>query len=339
MSQMMLEASEASEKIKNLLSRDQELYAKLAFELQKQNPNLVATIARGSSDHAATYAQYLFPAVTGRVVASIPPSVVTVLRSPIQLKNQLVMGISQSGVSPDIVNTFSAAKQSGAMAVGIANDSESPLAKTAEYFFNQHADLEKGLAATKTVLCTQTVLARIAALWVRDQKLLEGLGELPELLRSNFAMGERLAAQGLQQGKNVFVISRALGMGAAFEVALKIKETCGLHSEAFSTAEVKHGPKEIVDENFCVLALLLPGCGEEEILTTAKELKAQGAQVMVVGTDSNRADLVFKWGSDERLASICLLQMLYPWLANSAKALGRDPDKPLRLKSKVVSTF
>jgi glucosamine--fructose-6-phosphate aminotransferase (isomerizing) len=336
---MLTEAKEASQKISQLLSRDTALYQELADQLIKQKPNFVATIARGSSDHSATYAQYLFPMVTGRVVDSIPPSVVTVLDSKLDLKNQFVMGISQSGVSPDILRTFEACKKSGAICASIVNDSQSPLARAAQYFFDQHAGVELGLAATKTVLCTLTVIARIAAAWSQDKVLQEGILKLPETLSQNFNLGLGIDPKKLMGSSNVFVLSRGLGFSAAHELSLKIKETCGIHSEAFSTAEVKHGPREIVDQKFTIIALALPASGEQEIIQTASELRDQGARVVLVAEKKHKPDIELIADTDHRLSPIHALQTLYPWIAQSSVALGRNPDKPKQLKSKVIHTI
>lgn len=339
MSQMLTEAQEAPRRVRELLELDQDLYAGLGRRLRDLNPAMVATVARGSSDHAATYASYLFPLCTGRLVASIPPSVVTVLKAPVNLKGQFVLGISQSGGSPDILRTMEAARASGALTAALLNVTESPVGKAAEVVLDQRAGVEKALAATKSVLCTKTAIARLAGEWSQDQGLLSALRELPDVLSRAVDLGGGLDDRLLRDVSNVFVLSRGLGFGAAHEISLKIKETCGLHAEAFSTAEVRHGPREIVDQKYAIIALALPGSGQEDVIAAAKELQTQGAKVLLLAPSTASPTFALPEMRDSRLAPIVALQVLYPWLARVSKALGRDPDRPKTLKSKVIQTI
>jgi glucosamine--fructose-6-phosphate aminotransferase (isomerizing) len=302
----------------------------LGKRLRSLQPAMAATIARGSSDHAATYASYLIPFCTGRVVASIAPSLVSVLNSPLNLKNQLVIPISQSGRSPDIISTVERAKSSGATIAAIINDTESPVAKMADFLLPQHAGHE-GIAATKSVLCTLTAIARLTAEWCEDAKLKHALENLPGVLQKAYEAGLKLDDGVLKGVSSAYILSRGLGLSAAYETALKLKETCGVHAEGFSTAEVRHGPREIVGGGFMVIALPIPGSGYEDILAASEELKSQGARVFVVDSKSLAGD-------DPRLAPLVSLQMLYPWLERSSRALGLDPDRPKTLKSKVIKT-
>lgn len=338
MSQMLKESQEAPKKVREFLGADQDLYSRLGEHLRKLDPAFVATVARGSSDHAASYASYLFPLMTGRVVASVPPSLTTVLKAPFKVDSQFLLAISQSGSSPDILQTVQAMREGGALTAGLVNDVSSPIAKAAEYCLYQHAGFEQGLAATKTVLCTKTAIARIGAEWSRDEKMLKALNDLPSCLEKAVEKGLGFEPHLLSGVSSVYVISRALGAGAAFEIGLKIKETCGLHAEAFSSAEVRHGPREIVNEKFAVIALALPGSGLDDVVAIAKELQGQGARLITVGPGSVNPTFAIPEISDFRLQPIVALQLLYPWFAQVSQALGRHPDRPERLKSKVIHT-
>ncbi|MGZ3694097.1 MAG: SIS domain-containing protein [Bdellovibrionota bacterium] len=338
MSQMLDEVQDAPNKVRAALKADEETYAKLGERLRELNPALVATIARGSSDHAAAYAAYLFPLCTGRVVASIPPSVVTVLRSPLNLEGQFALAISQGGGSPDIIQTLDCVRRSGALTAALVNSETSELARTAEILLPQHAGVEKSIAATKSVICTLTGIARIAAAWSGDQALQGGLQTLPGTLERAFEAGMRADAGILAGISNVYVLSRGLGMAAALEIALKLKETCGVHAEAFSAAEVRHGPREIVDKRFLIIVLALPGSGQEDTLAVARELKAQGAGVLLVAPAAVGGAFVLPELTDSRLSTIVALELIYPWIARAAKALGRDPDRPKTLTEKVIKT-
>jgi glucosamine--fructose-6-phosphate aminotransferase (isomerizing) len=331
MSQMLNDAKEAPDRVRHLLASEGEVYRRLGERLRELRPAMAATIARGSSDHAATYAAYLIPLCTGRVVASIAPSLVTVLDAPLNLRGQLVLPISQSGRSPDIIAAVERAKSSGATIAAIINDVESPVAGMADFLLPQHAGGE-GIAATKSVLCTLTAIARLTAEWAEDAALKKGLERLPAALEKAYSAGMKLDEGALRGVTSAYVLSRGLGLSSALETALKLKETCGLHAEGFSTAEVRHGPREIVGGGFLVLALPMPGSGHDDVLAAAEELRAQGARVFTVDAKSVAADL------DSRLMPLVTLQMLYPWLERSSRALGHDPDRPKTLKSKVIKT-
>lgn len=340
-SMMLQEACEAPERVQHALSMDDDLYRSLAAKLQALSPSLVATIARGSSDHAANYASYLIPLCLGIPVASLPPSLISILAAPMSLRGQFVLALSQSGSSPDIVRSLASMKASGALTAAIVNEAASELAKVADVFCAQNAGPEKSVAATKTVLCTLTAIARIAANWAKDEKLLSHLALLPQYLRSSVSSGLAADVSWLQGVSNAYVISRGLGMTAALETALKLKETAGIHAEAFSSAEVRHGPREVVDRNYVVIAFAIPGSDFDGVLETARELKNQGARVILIAPPEARAitpEIVLPKCDDNRLMPILALQAVYPWLARSSRAAGRHPDHPKTLKSKVILT-
>ena len=328
MSRMLDESKEAAARVRDLLAADGETYRALGERLRAVNPTVVATVARGSSDHVANYASYIIPQCTGKVVASIPPSVVSVLDAKLALAGQLALAISQAGRSPDLVAAFQRVKDSGAITAAIVNDADAPIAKLADHVLPQHARPE-GIAATKTVLCSMTAVARLAAEWANDDGLRAAIADLPRALEQAHANGLELDAQMLDRVGNAYVLSRGLGLSAALETALKLKETCGIHAEAFSTAEVRHGPREIVADGFLVIALAMPGTGHDDILKAARELEAQGGRAIIIDVAS----------SDPRLAPLLALQTVYPWLARASLALGLDPDRPRTLKSKVIETF
>ncbi|MGZ3669585.1 MAG: SIS domain-containing protein, partial [Bdellovibrionota bacterium] len=189
MTSMLQESQDAPNRVAELLSQDTETYSGLGRRLRELDPAVVGTIARGSSDHAANYAAYLIPQCTGKLVASIPPSVVTVLNARLRLKGQFVLSLSQSGGSPDLFNTQARAREGGALTCALVNVAGSPLAKSAEIFLDQHAGPEKSITATKSVLCTLSGIARLAAEWSQDASLLSALKKLPDALREAAASG------------------------------------------------------------------------------------------------------------------------------------------------------
>ncbi len=229
MSRMLREAQEAAERVRELLTHDGERYAGLGTRLRESAPSGVITIARGSSDHAANYAAYLIPVCTGRIVASLAPSLVSVLNAKLAVKGQLALAISQGGRSPDLNAALQAAKDAGALTAAIVNDVESPLAKRADFLLPQHAGAE-GIAATKSMLCSLSAIARVCAEWENDAGLKSALDGLPDALRSAFEVGSKLDTGPLQKTRHIYTLSRGLGLSAALETALKLKETCRWHS-------------------------------------------------------------------------------------------------------------
>lgn len=341
---MLTESQEAAAHVREQTKIDEDRYRDLGARLRKLNPNLIVTLARGSSDHVASYATYLIPQATGHLVASLPPSVHTVLNAPLQLRGQAVLAISQSGASPDLVQTIEACRNSGALTIGLVNTVPSELASQTEIVLKQNAGVEKSVAATKTVLCSLAAVARLVGHWTEDTRLLSALSHLPEVMEkaASIPVDSRL----VQGRSGVFVLSRALGECVAREVALKLKETCGLQAEGFSTAEVRHGPREIIDERFLVVGFALPGSGADDVYATALLLKEQGAAAVIFGFGDRPASLMnedvtyveLPRPADDRLSPIIALQAAYPWLAQASVSLGRNPDKPKNLKSKVVRT-
>lgn len=340
MSLMLEESLEAPARLAEQLGRDRELYAALAARLRAAEPPAVVTVARGSSDHAAAYGAYLITLLTGVPVASLPPSLVTLERAPLRLHGHLALAVSQSGRSPDVVGCLLAAREAGALTAALVNDTGSPLAGTALLVLGHHAGPERSVAATKSVLASLLGLARLAAAWAQDRPLEAAIEALPAQLEAAAAAGMAADAGWIDDARHVYVLARGPGLPVAHELALKLKETCGLHGEAFSSAELRHGPREAVDARFAVLALALPGRGQADVLAAVRELAGQGAGVRVVGPAAAGPGLLAALpdGLDPRLAPIAAAQALYPLLARTARHLGRDPDRP-RTLAKVTETL
>jgi glucosamine--fructose-6-phosphate aminotransferase (isomerizing) len=336
MSLMLAESLETPARIRELLTRDGEVLEALAGWWRASTPAVGVTIARGSSDHAAAYGAYLMGCRLGLPVASLPPSLITLEEAPLRLRGQLALAVSQSGRSPDLIACLAAARGAGAMTVGLVNDLRSPLAAAAEHRLGHHAGEERSVAATKSCLGSMVALARLVSVLAEDAALAEGLGRLPDQLATAADAGCSADAAWLGGADHVYVVARGPGLPAAQEAALKLKETCGLHAEAVSAAELRHGPREIVGPGFAVLALALPGPAEADVRAAADELAQQGATVRIVGVPP--AFLTLPTGGEPYLAPIVALQAIYPLVAAAAEALGRDPDRPATL-AKVTRTY
>lgn len=338
MSIMLAEAREAPARVEAMLRQDAEAYAALASDLAARPPRFAATVARGSSDHAASYLAMLLGIAGGLATASIPPSLVTRYGARLTLEGALVASLSQSGASPDIVATLAAARDAGAATVAIVNAEGSPLAATADHVLPQRAGVERSVAATKSFICTLAVVARLVAVWRRDQALLDALQRLPERLEAALACDWSAAVPRLAAAGSLYVVGRGPGLGIAQESALKLKETSFLHAEALSAAEVRHGPRAVIGEGFPLLAYALADAGGGDAAAFAAELADAGAEVIVAGpTPSAGLHLPLPEPLHPLLDPIVAIQAFYPMAAALAVARGQDPDRPRGLR-KVTET-
>ncbi|MFQ5609209.1 MAG: SIS domain-containing protein, partial [Woeseiaceae bacterium] len=310
----------------------------IVADLSANPPRAVVTCARGSSDHAATYMKYLVEARLGVLTSSASPSVQSVYGSRQQLHRTLYVAISQSGQSPDLLENVANAKSAGATVLAIVNDDTSPLAATADHVIPVHAGTELSVAATKSYIATLTAVLHLISTWCGDG---EGgrLADLPQLLNEAWSLDWHAAVRPLAGATSMYVISRGMGLAVAQEAALKLKETCGLHAEAFSSAEVRHGPMTIAQNGFPVLMFMHPDETLGDLDRLAEDFRSRGAMVVAAGTNTE-VDVhlpvlqnVTKWA-----APILTIQSFYKLANDLAFSLGRDPDNPPFLK-KVTETI
>ena len=338
-SSMLQETREAPARSADLLRQDAAAYRALADDLADRPPAFAATVARGSSDHAATYAASLLGVACGLVTASIPPSLITRYAAALALERALVLAISQSGASPDIVATLRAATAAGGCTVAIVNALGSPLAEAARHVLPQHAGPERSVAATKSFICSLVCVARLLAIWRADGALAAALERLPERLEAALACDWSGAVPLLAPAQSLYVVGRGLGFGIAHEWALKLKETSGLHAEALSAAEVRHGPRAVIEQGFPVLALALDDAAGRDAATFAAELADNGHIVAVASAAPVAGHhLPLPPPLHPLLDPIVAVQAFYPLAASLAAARGLDPDQPRGL-SKVTTTL
>jgi glucosamine--fructose-6-phosphate aminotransferase (isomerizing) len=255
---------------------------RVAALLRERDPRVIVTIARGSSDHASLYLKYLVEIELGIPCASIGPSIASLYQAPLRFEGALALTISQSGRSPDIVAMQAAARRAGALTLALVNDVESPVARGAESLLPLHAGLEKSVAATKSMIAALVAGAALVADWVGDDKLAEAIGKLPALLRAPAAQPSRSLIEIIAAARSAFVLGRGGTSAIAAEAALKLKETCAIHAEAFSSAEVLHGPAAIVTPGFLVIAFMPQDAAREGMVETLQQLARMGAQLVVV---------------------------------------------------------
>jgi glutamine---fructose-6-phosphate transaminase (isomerizing) len=335
---MTLEAKEAPERVATQLEQDAERLSVIAATLLKFHPRAVVTCARGSSDHSATYARYLIETRLGLLTASASPSVSSVYGVEQDLNHCLFLAISQSGKSPDLLAASAAAKAAGALVIAMVNLEDSPLALAADHVIPLRAGPETSVAATKSYICALAASLHLVARWSGKNTLLDPLAGLPAQLEQAWQLDWRPMVEMLTPARNFFVLARGLGLGVAQEAALKFKETCGLHAEAFSGAEVRHGPMALMKDSLPALMFAQEDETHAGMEALAGDLAAAGAKVLLAGGTAPGAVLLPTIKSDATVAPILLIQSFYRWAAELAVARGFDPDRPLHLK-KVTETL
>ena len=309
-----------------------------AAEMQALDPNLVVTVARGSSDHAATYMKYAIELLAGVPVASVGPSVASIYGRALRLNGAVCLGVSQSGQSPDIVEMMRAGRKGGAVSIAITNVADSPMGRASTHCLPLQAGTEHSVAATKTFVVSVMAGLSLLAEWRQDNDLRRALAELPDALAMALQLDWSPLAARLSRAGSAYVLGRGPAFAIANECALKFKETCGLHAEAYSAAEVLHGPAAIVQAQFPVLALGVEDAALPHVVSTAERLAAQGADVFLTGAAATGAtQLPSVPGLHPLVAPLVLSVAFYNFVEGLARRRGFDPDTPPHLR-KVTET-
>lgn len=335
---MLEEAQAASACVSEMLANDGARYMELSEQLRRANPGTVLTVARGSSDHAANYIAYLIMKRLGRVVASLPMSLLTLYQAPLEANNALAIAVSQSGQSPDVVQPMRYFTSGGATTVALVNDANSPLAQAVQWAMPLRAGPERSVAATKSFIASLTAGARLVAHWQNDATLLGALQELPQSLACAAQSDWQAALDVLAPAQHIMVVGRGPGFSVALEAALKFKETSALQAEAFSGAEIKHGPMALIDDGYPLLIFALRGPAQESLRQLAQEMRGRGAKVLLAApADVPERDLTLPVSGHADLDPIVAIETFYVMAAHLAVRRGLDPDKPRHL-NKVTKT-
>ncbi|WP_263262334.1 SIS domain-containing protein [Pseudomonas sp. RIT-PI-S] len=335
---MLEEALSSEESVRRQLDLLEPGLITLGERLRHAAPSVVLTVARGSSDHAASYFAYLTTQMTGIPVASLPMSVATLHASPLKVEGQPAFAFSQSGQSPDLVGTMHKLRDHGALSIAVVNAQGSPLEQACEYLLPLGAGPELSVAATKSFICTLSASARLLAHWQQDKPLLDAGRTLPERLLAATQQEWSAAVNALRSCERLMVIGRGLGFAVAQEAALKFKETSAIQAEAFSSAEVRHGPMALVDDQYPLLIFALRGPEQAGLLALAADMRQRGAKVLLAAPDDIAdRDLTLSCADHPALDPLLAIQSFYVMAAALAQARGLDPDQPRHL-SKVTRT-
>lgn len=335
---MFREAAQSAEIVRLQRERIAAPIEQIARRLRESKPRAVLTLARGSSDHAATFARYLIETRAGVLTSSAPPSVGSIYHSMPDLGHTAVLAISQSGRSPDLLAAAGRAAERGALLIAMVNDEESPLAAKADILVPLSAGPERSVAATKSFIASLSAILHLLATWTDREEIKNALVALPEKLAEAWSLDWSPALAELTSAQSIYVVGRGHALGLAQEAALKLKETCGIQAEAFSAAEVRHGPMAVVRDRFPVLLMGQNDESLDSVTILAGELAKRGARVLSAGVPNAPGIRLPIIEADPLTAPILQIASFYRMANALAFTRGQDPDRPLHL-TKVTETL
>jgi glucosamine--fructose-6-phosphate aminotransferase (isomerizing) len=312
---------------------------RLCAALKERPPQVVVTCARGSSAYAATFGKHLIERYLGFPVSDAAPSITTVYGRSLRLEGQFFLAISQSGGSDDLIETTAAAKAAGALTAAIVNDIESPLAAACDIVLPMGAGPERSVAATKTFIASLAALLRFVAAWADEASLSAALDRLPGRLEEAARLDWSRAVETVASANSLVTLGRGPTLAIALEAALKLKEVCNLHAEAYSGAEFQHGPIALVSSGYPIL-IFSPGDKSAEPLTAlAADLCGKGAAVFTTGRQDcpGALRLPVLQADQPEADAVCLIQSFYGLAIHLAAHRGIDVDQPRNLQ-KVTRT-
>ncbi|WP_034948771.1 SIS domain-containing protein [Erwinia oleae] len=337
--QMYQEIMEIPSAIASLIERSGAELKQVGKTFEKLNPAAIVTIARGSSDHAAHFLKYAIELNVGIPVASLGPSLVSVYNARLKLDRCGALAISQSGKSPDIVTLAEAVRNGGAYTVALLNTIQSPLANASTVAVDIAAGPETAVAATKSFVNSVVAGLLLIAAWTDDEKLERAVKSLPEHLSNDSDAKWPELAAALEGEQSCYIIGRGPSVAIAAEAALKCKETCELHAEVYSSAELMHGPVSLVSPKFPILAFAARDLGEGSVCAAADQLASKRANVFVTSENAEVATrLPFIATGHPLTDALAQIVPFYRFVETLARQRGLNPDAPPSLM-KVTETL
>ena len=325
------------ERINNFAQTDKNKYDSVAKLISEKKIQYIVTVARGTSDCAALYASYMFAKYLGLPTYSMPPSIITLEKSKFDFSKALVIIISQSGMSDDLIECENKSKSMGANTILISNNDKSPIINNCNYFFNINAGEEKSVAATKTFVITLLIIIKIIY-----KSIGKNIDKQIEILSDNLIedsinqWNTNIINKSIEVG---FIISRGVGYAIANEISLKFKELCQEMIEPFSSAEVMHGPKSLIQNSFKVFTMSLKDKSGNIVKKDSEGItKLTDLHYEISYLQENKNTLFYNSFQLEVLDPIIILTKFYPWIINYSIEKGLDPDNP-RYLTKVTKTF
>ena len=330
------EAYSIAERIAIFNQKDDNPYHLIAKNISDKKIKHIVTVARGTSDCVALYASYLFAKTLGLTTYSLPPSIITLENSHFDFSNTLVLVISQSGLSKDLIICEQASRKMGAETMILTNNVNSPIVNNANYFFHINAGEEESVAATKTFALSLLNIIKLIAVVSDNKIIIDNIFQLPDHIskESKDSWDPELIDKNVSNG---FIISRGLGYALSTEISIKFKELCQEQIEPFSSAEVMHGPKSLIENSFKLFTLSLNDSSGSSVLKDTKKLMKITNKVYSITYQSN-ASLNYSSMNHPELDSIIIMSKFYPWIIKYSMYKGLNPDNP-RYLTKVTQTY
>ena len=345
MSQLHSEILEQPAVIRRLLDMETDRVAGIGRALAGQDIRYVVIAARGTSDNAARYGQYVFGALNRLTVALAAPSLFGLYQRPPSLKSALVIGISQSGQSPDIVSVLEEAHRQGAPTIAVTNDPQSPLAEAAQYMLELHAGEELSVAATKTYTAQLAAIALLALSLAGQSARPNALDLIPDAMEKAFQSepAAQSAAERIAHNSRCVVVGRGFNYATTFETALKMKELAYIEAEPYSSADFRHGPIALVETGFPAVLVAVGETMRDEMIELRDALRERGANLVVLGDDETTRHPDDAWlpvpgGLPEWLTPLVAILPGQLLAYHLTLARGSDPDRP-RTLHKVTLTY
>ena len=321
--------------INKFINNDSNNYDQISKLIENKKIKFIVTLARGSSDCAALYGSYIFAKYLGLPTYSMPPSIITIEQSKFDFSEALVIIISQSGLSKDLIECAKKSKQMGGVNLLISNNDNSPIIDQSDYFFNINAGVEKSVAATKTFVMTLIVLLKLT-LNSSNKKINTLIKKLSEELikDKNNQWDYKKVDSSISTG---FILGRGVGYALSNEISLKFKELCQEQIEPYSSAEVMHGPKSLLENSFKLFTISINDKSGKTVIKDSNELRHYTNLYYEISFNIN-STFYYNPFTITELDPIIIMTKFYPWIVNYTINKGLDPDKP-RYLTKVTQTF
>lgn len=339
------EILEQPQRLENLLAAQRSNVEKIAEEIRSRNVAFAYLAARGTSDNAGRYANYVWGAFNGIPMALATPSLFTYYHQPVNLNNALVVGISQSGQSPDIISVLQEGKKQGNLTLAITNAPDSPLAQMADFVLNIESGPELAVAATKTYTGELMAIAMLSAALERDEVRWYELTQVPNWINKVLQQNETIsqAAHRYRFMQQCVILGRGFNYATAFEWALKLKELTYTEAEPYSSADFQHGPVAMVDQGYPIFAIAPNGCVHDSMVRMLENLKKNLQAELVIISNSESAlklaQVPFTIPKDtpEWLSPLVSIVAAQLFACHLTVVKGYDPDQP-RTIHKITET-
>lgn len=344
MTKMWKEILQQPDILKKTIETNGKVIEALISKLNSSEITSVIIAARGTSDHAAVYAKYAIETLVEIPVSLAAPSVFTMYNSKVNMKNCLVIGISQSGKAADAIEVVKTAREQGAVTMSVTNFVDSPLAAASEFHLFCDTGVEQSVAATKTFTSTAFLLINFIAKWAKNEEVLAELSNVPAAISTVFNQAENVkeVVKRYRFMKECFVLARGINYSIALESALKIQETTYVRAKAFATSDFHHGPFAMIERDMPVIVYAPKGPSSKDVLEMINKLKDSQADILIISNDKDLLGMgdcsieIPQKLSDfvSPLINVVVAQM---FACNLSLIKGLNPDSPRGLNKVTIT--